>query len=141
MRKEENQNTEFKEQWRDDILKTVCAFANTGGMIYIGLDDKGRSVVLKDARKLLTDIPNKLRDILGIVADVKIIKKAGRPVIEVIVKKSTAPISYHGVFYIRSGSTTSELTGGFLVSFVKGSVETTRKTPRRGIQKSSRKGG
>lgn len=62
MRKEENQNTEFKEQWRDDILKTVCAFANTGGgVVYIGIDDNGRSVVLKDVRKLLMDIPNKLR--------------------------------------------------------------------------------
>lgn len=119
MRKEENQNIEFKEQWRDDILKTVCAFANTGGgMIYIGLDDNGRSVVLKDARKLLTDIPNKTRDILGIVADVKIIKKAGRPVIKVTVKKSTAPISYHGVFYVRSGSTTSELNGNELSRFL-----------------------
>ncbi len=119
MRKEENQNTEFKEQWRDEILKTVCAFANTGGgVVYVGIDDNGRSVVLKDARKLLTDIPNKLRDVLGIVADVKIIKKAGRPVIEVTVKKSTAPISYHGVFYIRSGSTTSELNGNELSRFL-----------------------
>ena len=31
MYKTENQNVEFKEQWRDEILKTVCAFANTGG--------------------------------------------------------------------------------------------------------------
>jgi len=88
MHKNENQNIEFKEQWRDDILKTVCAFANTGGgVIYIGLDDKGRSVVLKDTKKLLEDIPNKIRDILGIVCDVKIIKKSGNPAIKIVTKK------------------------------------------------------
>ena len=33
----EQQNIEFKSQWADNILKTVCAFANTnGGSIYIG---------------------------------------------------------------------------------------------------------
>ena len=119
MHKNENQNIEFKEQWRDDILKTVCAFANTGGgVIYIGLDDKGRSVVLKDTKKLLEDIPNKIRDILGIVCDVKIIKKSGNPAIKIVTKKYTAPISYKGIFYIRSGSTTSELRGMELTRFL-----------------------
>ena len=37
MPKSENQNIEFKEQWRDDVLKSICAFANTdGGTVYIG---------------------------------------------------------------------------------------------------------
>lgn len=48
----------------------------------------------------------------------KNIKKAGRPVIKMTVQKSTAPISYHGVFYIRSGSTTSELNGNELSRFL-----------------------
>lgn len=31
----EQQNIEFKSKWADNILKTVCAFANTnGGTIY-----------------------------------------------------------------------------------------------------------
>src|SRR3989338_2326165 len=93
MSKVESQNIEFKSQWSDDALKTVCAFANTdGGTIFVGLDDQGRSVVLKDTKKLLEDIPNKIRDILGIVVDVKIVQQAGKPVIKVTVKKYTAPI-------------------------------------------------
>ncbi|MBI3592825.1 MAG: putative DNA binding domain-containing protein [Nitrospirae bacterium] len=119
MTKVESQNIEFKSQWSDDALKTVCAFANTdGGTIFIGLDDQGRSVVLKDTKKLLEDIPNKIRDILGIVVDVKIVPKAGKPVIKVAVKKYTAPISYRGAFYIRSGSTTSELKSAELSRFL-----------------------
>jgi ATP-dependent DNA helicase len=32
----ENQNTEWKESWRDEYLKWICGFANaTGGKIYI----------------------------------------------------------------------------------------------------------
>ena len=119
MPEQENQNIEFKEQWRDDILKTVCAFANTGGgAVYVGLDDTGKSVAVKDVKKLLADIPNKIRDILGVVAGVSLVKKRGKPVIKIAVAKYTAPISYHGVFYARSGSTTSELKGAALSRFL-----------------------
>ena len=47
MSKTENQNTEFKQEWRDDALKTICAFSNTeGGTVYIGVDEQGISVEL-----------------------------------------------------------------------------------------------
>lgn len=119
MRRQENQNVEFKGQWRDDILKTVCAFANTsGGVVYVGIDDSGKSVAVKEIKKLLENIPNKIRDILGVVADVSVVKKTGKPVIQIAVAKYTAPISYHGVFYARSGSTTSELKGAALSRFL-----------------------
>lgn len=61
MHKNENQNIEFKSQWSEDALKTVCAFANTdGGTIFIGLDDKGKSIVVRDTKKFLEDMPNKI---------------------------------------------------------------------------------
>lgn len=119
MPKTENQKIEFKEQWRDDVLRTICAFANTdGGALYIGLDDEGRSVVLHDIKKLLEDIPNKIRDILGVVAHVSVVKKSGKPVIKIAVTKYSAPISYHGIFYARSGATTLELKGAALSRFL-----------------------
>ena len=43
----ENQNTEWKESWRDEYLKWICGFANaTGGKIYIGMNDNGKVVAL-----------------------------------------------------------------------------------------------
>ena len=37
----ESQTIEFKQIWKDEYLKTICAFANTdGGNLYIGLDDE-----------------------------------------------------------------------------------------------------
>jgi len=36
----ENQNTEFKKIWKDDYLKSICAFANAqGGTLWVGLND------------------------------------------------------------------------------------------------------
>ena len=56
----ENQNVEYKEIWKDDYLKWICGFANAqGGTIYIGLDDNGVPVGLKNIKKLLEDLPNK----------------------------------------------------------------------------------
>ncbi len=45
----ENQSIEFKETWKDEYLKWVCGFANAqGGTIYIGKDDRGIVVDVKD---------------------------------------------------------------------------------------------
>ena len=58
----ESQNIEYKESWRDEYLKWVCGFANAqGGTIYIGIDDAGNVVGVKDVKKLMEDIPNKIQ--------------------------------------------------------------------------------
>jgi len=69
----ETQNTEWKASWRDEYLKWICGFANAkGGKIYIGKDNKGNVVGVANAKKLLEDIPNKTKDILGIIVDVNL---------------------------------------------------------------------
>ena len=58
----ESQNIEWKHSWQDEYLKWVCGFANAhGGTISIGKDDEGSIVHLKDSKKLLVDIPGKIR--------------------------------------------------------------------------------
>ena len=62
----ESQNIEYKESWRDEYIKWVCGFANAqGGIILIGINDKGVATGVADSKKLLEDIPNKIKDILG----------------------------------------------------------------------------
>ena len=69
----ESQNTEFKRSWHDDYLKWICGFANAiGGIIFIGKDDNGNVVGLSDYTKLMEDIPNKIRNALGIICDVQL---------------------------------------------------------------------
>lgn len=108
----EQQNIEYKQSWRDEYLKWVCGFANAqGGQIYIGINDNGEVTGVDDYRKLLDDLPNKIVQQLGLVVDINLHEKDGRHYLEVIVPQSTVPISYHGIYHYRSGSTKQELKG------------------------------
>jgi ATP-dependent DNA helicase RecG len=80
----ESQNIEWKELWRDEYLKWICGFANAqGGKIYIGTDDNGNVVGIQDSKKLLEDIPNKVRDVPGILVDVNLLTKDRKDYIEI----------------------------------------------------------
>lgn len=115
----ESQNTEYKESWRDEYLKWVCGFSNAqGGTIYIGVDDTGNVIGVKNIKKLMEDIPNKIQSGLGIVADVNKRSKNGLDYIEIKVKPSSFPVSYHGEYHYRSGSTKQQLTGIALSEFI-----------------------
>ncbi|MDR2770453.1 MAG: putative DNA binding domain-containing protein [Clostridiales Family XIII bacterium] len=115
----ESQIIEWKESWRDEHLKWICAFANTqGGTLIIGKNDKGNIVGLGNTEKLLEDIPNKIRNALGIVPSVNLLNENGKYYISIGIASYDYPVSYHGKFYIRSGSTTQELGGNELTNFV-----------------------
>jgi len=108
----ENQNVEYKASWRDEYLKWVCGFANAqGGKIFIGMDDKGKVIGVEDYKKLMDDIPNKTVSHLGVVVDVNLHRKSGRYYLELNVPASKVPVSYHGTYHYRSGSTKQELKG------------------------------
>ena len=58
-------HTEWKGAWRDDSLRWVYGFANAKGeRLLLGVNDKGQVMGLRDAAKLLEDLPNKVRDLL-----------------------------------------------------------------------------
>jgi ATP-dependent DNA helicase RecG len=115
----ESQHIEWKENWRDDYLKWICGFANAdGGVLIIGRNDKGKTVGVKDVSKLLVDLPNKVRDTLGIMVDVNLVKKSGKELVEIRVEPYPSPISYKGEYHYRSGSTKQELKGSALERFL-----------------------
>lgn len=116
---QESQNIEWKEIWKDEYLKWICGFANAnGGRIFIGKNDKGEIVGLKNSNKLLEDIPNKIQNHLGIICDVLLHKENGMQYIEIVVKSHEVPISYKGKYHYRSGSTKQELKGASLNEFL-----------------------
>lgn len=119
----ENQNIEWKESWRDDYLKWIAAFANAnGGTLFVGMDDKGVVVGLTAFEKHLEDIPNKIKDVLGILADVNLRIAESKHYIEIVVDSYPYPISYKGRYFTRSGSTTQELRGNELNKFLLSKV-------------------
>ena len=115
----ETQNIEYKQSWRDEYLKWICGFANaSGGSIFIGKDDNGNVVGVSDAKRLLEEIPNKVRDVLGILADVNLHTTNQGDFIEIIVEGYPYPVNYKGQYHYRSGSTKQELKGAALDKFL-----------------------
>lgn len=115
----ETQNIEYKSVWKDEYLKWICGFANAqGGTLYIGKDDNGKVVGVKNAKKLLDELPNKITTILGIVADVNLHETEQGEYIEIIVDAHPNPVNYKGEYHFRSGSTKQELKGAALDKFL-----------------------
>lgn len=115
----ESQHTEWKESWRDEYLKWVCAFANSeGGVLLIGKSDQGAVKNVSNARKLLEDLPAKIKNHLGIVCEVKLKSEDAKKYLEIVVQAYTNPISYKGKYYVRSGSSTHALNGVELTEFL-----------------------
>ena len=115
----ESQNIEWKESWHSDYFKWICGFANAqGGTLYIGKDDNGTIKHLANARKLLEDIPNQVRDIMGLLVDVNLQTENNEDYLEIVVEPYPFPISLRGKYYYRTGSTLQELKGSALTKFL-----------------------
>ena len=114
----EDQNTELKVELTKDIKKEIIAFANTNdGTIYIGIDDNGKVIGLKNAEKDLEALSGMIRE--GIKSDLTLYTKIFIEEIDnkdiIIVKVSEAPnkpyylaekgLKTSGVF-LRHGNTT-----------------------------------
>ena len=111
---DESQNIEYKAIWKDEYYKWICGFANaSGGRIFLGVDDDPphKPVGLDNADKLMEDLPNKVRDVLGIMVDVNLHHEGDKAYIEMVVEAYPYPVNYKGQYHYRSGSTKQELKG------------------------------
>ena len=84
---------------------------------YILVLTMGMSLVYRIVKKLMEDIPNKVRDILGIIVDVNLQTQDGKDTIEICVSPSSYPVNYKGEYHYRSGSTKQLLRGAALTGF------------------------
>ncbi len=115
----EKQNIEWKESWRDEYFEYISAFANAeGGKIYIGINDKGVVVGISEYEKLLVNLPNKIKDLVGVLCEVNHLTEGDKHYIQIVVNQYSVPITYTGKYYIRRGSTTQLLKGTTLIDFL-----------------------
>ena len=100
----ENQHIEYKQSWHDDYLKWVCGFANaSGGLLFIGKRDNGEPAHVENYKQLMESIPNKIRDLMGILCEVVLREQKGMHFIEIKVPAYSVPVSFRGKYYMRSG--------------------------------------
>lgn len=78
----------------------------------------GIAVGVDNAKKLLEDIPNKARDVLGVIVDAVLYTSNGCDFIEIIIESYPYPVNYKGQYHYRSGSTKQELKGAALDKFM-----------------------
>lgn len=86
--------------------------------MYIGVDDNGVVRGVQNAKKLMEDIPNKIREALGLLVDVNLLSVDSKEYIEISVPVSSDPINYKGEYHYRSGSTKQLLQGPVLTQFL-----------------------
>ena len=86
--------------------------------LYVGVKDNGDVCGVQDAKKLMEDIPNKVRDMMGILVDVNLKEKGGKQYLEIVTEVYPYPVSFRGKYYQRSGATNQELKGAALDRFM-----------------------
>jgi ATP-dependent DNA helicase RecG len=110
---------EWKQIWKDEYLNTICGLANgSGGVLEIGRHNSGEMIGVADPKKLSEDLPNKIRSAMGIVPAIDLKQENGKTYIVITVQPYSFPISCNGKYYLRSGSTTQELSGVQLDEFM-----------------------
>ena len=87
-------------------------------MLYIGKRDDGSVCGVADSKKLMEDIPNKVRDTLGLIVDVDLINENGLDVIKITVEENPYPVNYKGEYHYRTGTTKQLLQGSALTNFL-----------------------
>ena len=115
---------ELKEEFNDNALKTISAFANTaGGLLVIGISNDRVIKGINISDSILEKISNTIVDNLGISPEIEILKEDGERVIVIKVQKSRIPISFKGRYYKRVGNTTREMNSEELRAFFQRTIE------------------
>lgn len=108
----EDAHIEFKREWKGEFVRNVAGLANSdGGKIYVGVSDDGSIYGLKDVISDLKQIPDDIQNGLGITPRVEYHSKDGKDYITIEVNKSPETLFFKGKVWVKSGSTTRELSG------------------------------
>jgi len=127
----ENETTEFKQEFVSDINKTIVAYANTkGGTLYVGITDDGKVCGIKDIDTEMLKVSNTIRDSIKpditLFVDYQTEMLDGCLVLKVIVQKGSSSPYYlaskgirpEGV-YVRQGASSVPATETAILRMIK----------------------
>jgi len=127
IRKGESETVEFKESFGTEVIETTCAFANAkGGIILIGVDDRGNVKGVQIGKSSTKDWINRIAQGTGVHPSVGVIRVGGNKVVRIEVEGSRIkPVMFHGRVYKRVGDTTRQMSVEELTRIVLDSVGAT----------------
>lgn len=110
----ENETAEFKESFNDEALETIGAFANArGGMILIGIKDKGEICGVQMGKKTLEDIANRIQDATDprLQPSISSVCYKDKFIIVIhVVTVTVSPVSVRGRYFRRTGKTNQRMS-------------------------------
>jgi len=127
----ENAVTEFKREYTSDIIKTVIAYANTGGgTLYIGIDNDGGAFGVANVEEAMLKASNAIRDVVkpDVTMFVDYTQEVidNKAVIKIVVQKgSSCPyyIAGKGIrpegVYVRQGASSVPATETAILRMIK----------------------
>jgi ATP-dependent DNA helicase RecG len=113
LRQEESETLEFKEAFGKEAIETIAAFANTrGGALLVGINDKGVAIGVPSTKNALKDWANHISQATGgLHPSIEAGSVKGKNVVVIQVEEHRIkPVMCHGRAFIRSGSTTRQMT-------------------------------
>lgn len=138
----ENEITEFKREYVDDVKKTVIAFANCGGgCLYVGIQDDGTICGVDNVDDCQLRIVSALRDAItpdiSIFTNISVVTMENKQVIKIEVQHGTGyPYYLHskgirpdGVF-VRKGACTVPATSAEILKMIKEAAGDSYETER-----------
>jgi len=131
MKLQENTHVEFKQEYTDDLKKTILAFANThGGVIYIGVADDGTIIGLSNVDEVMLQVTNSIKNAIkpdiSLLVDLEIEEIEGIDIIKVSIQEGAAKPYWiakkgprpEGVF-LRHGSATVPASDAAILRLIK----------------------
>lgn len=109
----ENETTEFKTSFNDEVIVSLVAFSNTnGGSVYIGLEDdgtvKGITLNKETIAQWINEIKNKTAP--SIIPDAETIEVDGKVVAVLTIQEyPVKPVSFRGKYYKRLKNSNQQL--------------------------------
>lgn len=131
MKLHESETIEFKEIYTSGIRKEIVAFANTkGGIIYIGVSDRGEIVGINNADFVMQQLSNTLRDSIrpdiSMFTNIELLEEEDKTLLKITVNQGTKKpyyLSDKGIkpsgVYIRSGTTSAPATEDSIRMMIK----------------------
>ena len=131
MKFDESETIELKEIYTSGIRKEIVAFANTkGGIIYIGVSDRGEIVGIDNADFVMQQLSNTLRDSIrpdiSMFTNIEFLQEEDKTLLKITVNQGTKKpyyLSDKGIkpsgVYIRSGTTSAPATEDSIRMMIK----------------------
>jgi len=104
----ESETVEFKQEWSNDCLKTIAAFANTrGGTLLVGIDDDGHIIGWNGNDEEQQAIATRIGNKLPIQPSLAVEEKEGQRVLVITVDEVHGmAVPYESRYRRRVGCTT-----------------------------------